>query len=108
FSRSGIVFEMFGENAVQLDFLKPVFHHGPGRFCGVSLAPVGNPNPVTQLCALVFRIGMQSESANERSVSPQPDTEPELVLTRRAAEKLSGVLLGERMRNAQHSRSDSR
>src|SRR6185369_8951767 len=99
-SRSRVVFEMSSEDAVQVGFLKSVFHHGTCRLGGISLAPIWNANPVPQFRALVFRIGMQPEAANQSSASAQPDAEPEFVLTGRAVEEFSRMVLGEGMRNA--------
>src|SRR6185503_1428633 len=107
FPRSRIMFEMSGEDTVQLSLLESVFHHLTCRLRGEPLAPVRNANPVAKLRTLVLRVRMQPDSAKESTVFAQSNSHPEFVLLGGAVEKLSCVVLGERMRNAQRGGSDS-
>lgn len=57
-TRCWITFKVAGENAVQLDIFESVPHDLTGGFGGVSVAPEGNANPVTEFGPLMLYLRM--------------------------------------------------
>jgi len=83
--------EVRGKNAIQLGVLKSMTHHCLGRFCGISISPVGNANPIAQFSAPMFHLGMEPDAAAKASVAAQPNRQTKSVLFRHAGKKFAGV-----------------
>src|SRR5437868_7677715 len=112
-ARTRVALEVSGEYAIQLESLKPIAHDLARRLGRIAFTPERNTNPITQLGALVFHVGMQSNSTNQAPIAAQPNGQAKFIPLRHGSNEFAGVLFVVRIRNSQScvrhfARSDER
>ena len=71
------MFEMRGENAVQLEIFKSVAQHFPRGLGSKALAPIRYAQPVAKFGVAMLRVEPESNSSKLTSVNTMGDGEPE-------------------------------
>jgi hypothetical protein len=95
------VLKMRGEDTMQLEIFEALAQHLSRRFGRIAFSPIRRSEPVAKLGVLVLLVDTQANATDLASIIAESNRQPDPGGILEKDEKVSGVLLGIGMRDAE-------